>query len=132
MRYSSYEFYSLLRDCYFHPSRNKEYPCEMMKRKTKAALITLWNTEHLKILGKEYDGDAIRRILIDEMMPEDVDRAVSFYMHRVADKTVLNLSITIFLSVILRETIIDLMYRYHEHGEIPVDAYVTVTLELTA
>ena len=132
MRYSSYEFYSLLRDCYFHPSRNKEYPCEMMKRKMKAALITLWNTEHLKVLGKEYDGEDIRRILIDEMMPEDVDRAVSFYMHRVADKTVLNLSITIFLSVILRETIIDLMYRYHEHGEIPVDAYVTVTLELTA
>mgnify|MGYP006969237177 CR=1 FL=1 len=59
MRSSSYEFYSLLRDCYFHPSRNKEYPCEMMKRKTKAALITLWNTEHLKILGKEYNGDKI-------------------------------------------------------------------------
>ena len=132
MRYSSYEFYSLLRDCYFHPSRNMEYPCELMKRKTKAALITLWNTEHLKVLGKEYDGDTIRRILIDEMMPEDVDRAVEFYMHRVAEKTVLNLSITIFLSVILRETIINLMCRYHEHGEIPVDAYVTVTLELTA
>ena len=104
----------------------------MMKRKTKAALVTLWNTEHLKILGKEYDGDAIRRILIDEMMPEDVDRAVEFYMHRVAEKTVLNLSITIFLSVILSDKIIDLMYRYHEYGEIPVDAYVTVTLELTA
>ena len=132
MRYSSYEFYSLLRDCYFHPSRNKKYPCELMKRKTKAALITLWNTEHLKVLGKEYEGNAIRRILIDEMMPEDVDRAVEFYMHRVADKMVLNLSITISLSVILREMIIDLMYRYHEHGEIPVDAYVTVTLELTA
>ena len=132
MRYSSYEFYSLLRDCYFHPSRNKEYPCEMMKRKTKAALITLWNIEYLKILGKEYDGEDIRRILIDEMMPEDIDRAVEFYMHRVADKTVLNLSITIFLSVILREMIIDLMYRFYEHGEIPVDAYVTVTLELTA
>lgn len=132
MRYTSFEFYSLLRDCYFHPSRNKEYPCEMMKRQTKAALITLWNTEHLKILGKEYDGDTIRRILIDEMMPEDVDRAVEFYMHRVADKTVLNLSITIFLSVILSDKIIDLMYRFYEHGEIPVDACVTVTLELTA
>ena len=132
MRYMSSRFYSLLRDCYFYPSRNKEYPCEMMKRKTKAALVTLWNTEHLKVLGKEYEGNAIRRILIDEMMPEDVDRAVEFYMHRVADKMVLNLSITISLSVILREMIIDLMYRYHEHGEIPVDAYVTVTLELTA
>ena len=104
----------------------------MMKRKTKAALITLWNTEHLKVLGKEYNGEDIRRILIDEMMPEDVDRAVEFYMHRVAEKTVLNLSITIFLSVILSNKIIDLMYRYYEHGEIPVDAYVTVTLELTA
>ena len=132
MRYSSFEFYCLLHDCYFHPSRNKEYPCEMMKIKTKAALVTLWNTDHLKILGKEYDGDDIRRILVNEMMPEDIDRAVSFYMHRVADKTVLNLSITIFLSVILRETIIDLMYRYYERGEIPVDAYVTGTLELTA
>ena len=132
MRYTSSRFYSLLRDCYFYPSRNKEYPCEMMKRKTKAALVTLWNTEHLKVLGKEYEGNAIRRILIDEMMPEDVDRAVEFYMHRVADKTVLNLSITIFLSVILSDKIIDMMYRYHEHGEIPVDAYVTVTLELTA
>ena len=104
----------------------------MMKCKTKAALITLWNTDHLKILGKEYDDDTIRRILIDEMMPEDVDRAVEFYLHRVAEKTVLNLSITIFLSVILSDKIIDLMYCYYEHGEIPVDAYVTVTLELTA
>ena len=67
-----------------------------------------------------------------EMMPEEVDRAVESYMHRVADKTVLNLSITIFLSLILGDKIIDLMYRFYEHGEIPVDAYVTVTLELTA
>ena len=41
-----------------------------------------------------------------------------------------DLSITIFLSVILSDKIIDLMYLFYEHCEIPVDAYVTVTLEL--
>lgn len=132
MSYSSREFCRILRDCYFHPDNLKNYPSEMMMQKTKAALILLWNQKCLEICGRRYNREFIRRFMLDEMMPEDITRAISYYMHRVKEKTIPSLSVTIFLSVLLSKVITDMEFRCHEYGESPFDAYLTETVEQIA
>lgn len=132
MSYSSREFCQILRDCYFHPDNLKNYPSEMMMQKTRAALILLWNLEHLEICGRKYNRDFFRQLMIDEMMPEDITRAISYYMHRVKEKTIPSLSVTIFLSVLLSDVITNMEFRCHEYGEIPFDVCVAVKVELIA
>ena len=132
MSYLSREFCRILRECYFHPDNLKSYPSETMMQKTRAALILLWNLEHLEICGKRYNREFIRRLMLNEMMPEDVTRAISYYMHRVKEKTIPSLSVTIFLSVLLSDAITDMEFRYHEYGELPFESSVTVTVELIA
>ena len=70
--------------------------------------------------------------MIDEMMPEDITRAISYYVHCVKEKTIPSLSVTIFLSVLLSDVITNMEFRYHEYGEIPFDVCVTVKVELIA
>ena len=132
MSYSSREFCRILRECYFHPDNLKRYPSETKMQKTRAALILLWNLEHLEICGKRYDRDFIRRLMLNEMMPEDITRTIFYYVHRVNEKTIPSLSVTIFLSVLLSDAITDMEFRYHEYGEIPFDVCVTVKVELIA
>ena len=74
----------------------------------------------------------IRRLILDDTIPEDVTRAISYYMHRVKEKTIPSLSVTIFLSVLLSEVITDMEFHYHEHGESPFKSCVTVTVDLIA
>ena len=132
MSYLSCEFCRILRECYFHPDNLKSYPSETMMQKTRAALILLWNLEHLEFCGRRYNRDFIRQLMIDEMMPEDITSAISYYMHRVKEKTIPSLSVTIFLSVLLSDAITDMEFRYHEYGELPFESCVTVTVDLIA
>ena len=132
MSYSSREFCRILRECYFHPDNLKSYPSETMMQKTRAALILLWNLEHLEICGKRYNLEFIRHLMLNEMMPEDITRAISYYMHRVKEKTIPSLSVTIFLSVLLSEVITDMEFRCHEYGESPLESCVPFTVELIA
>lgn len=76
--------------------------------------------------------DFIRRLMLNEMMPEDITRTISYYVHRVNEKTIPSLSVTIFLSVLLSDAITDMEFRYHEYGEITFDVCVTVKVELIA
>ena len=70
--------------------------------------------------------------MLNEMMPEDITRAISYYMHHVKKKTIPSLSVTIFLSVLLNDTITDMEFRYHEYGESPFNVCAAVTDELIA
>ena len=132
MSYSSREFCRILRECYFHPDNLKSYPSAMMVQKTRAALILLWNLEHLEICGKRYNREYIRRLMLNEMMPEDITRAISYYMHHVKEKTIPRLSVTIFLSVLLSDAITDMEFRYYEYRKLPLESCVTVTVEQIA
>ena len=132
MSYSSREFFQILRECYFHPDNLKNYPSETMVQKTRAALILLWNLEHLEICGKRYNREFIRRLMLNEMMPEDITRAISHYMHRVKEKTIPSLSVTFFLSILLSDVITDMKFRCHEYSESPFESCATVTVGLIA
>ena len=77
--YADDELEFWLDECYFHPSRDKEYPTSAIKRLAKCAMQLLWDTERLNLFGVSYDNQDIRKIMIEEMMPEDIDMAVSVF-----------------------------------------------------
>ncbi len=70
----TYEFRELLRNCYFHPSR--EYPSMAVKLRARMAMSFLWQTSEIAIGNFRFSQADIRRILIDEMMPEHLDMAI--------------------------------------------------------
>ncbi|MDD4414808.1 MAG: hypothetical protein PHR14_09760 [Oscillospiraceae bacterium] len=71
-----------LDECYFHPSKDKEYPSVAMKKFTRYAMRSLWGAEEINVFGLHYSNQDIRRIMIEEMTPEYIDTAVSMFKHR--------------------------------------------------
>lgn len=74
------EFYYYLDECYFHPERDKDYPSEAIKNLARKAMEILWDKSEITVEGITYKNEQIKRKLIDEMMPEILDRAVEVYL----------------------------------------------------
>ena len=72
-----FEYY--LDECYFHPERDKEFSSETEKKLARNAMERLWNKDKIEVGGVIYSNEEIRRKLINEMMPEILDRAVEVY-----------------------------------------------------
>ena len=73
-RYSNKDFYDLMRNCYFHPSR--KYPSDAVKFVASLAMIYLWEQSEIKADGKRFSQAEIRALIVEEMTPEDLDRAI--------------------------------------------------------
>ena len=73
-RYSNKDFYDLMRNCYFHPSR--KYPSDAVKFVASLAMIYLWEQSEIKADGKRFSQADIRALIVEEMTPEDLDRAI--------------------------------------------------------
>ncbi len=71
--YQNDELFPLLKDCYFHPSREGNYKTDDLKSQLIFAMITLWKSEKIDCFGKTFFNRAIRNIIINEMMPEHLD-----------------------------------------------------------
>ena len=113
MMYTYRKYLYLLRNAYFHPSRDKSYPSEAVKNMTFRAMQILWQLDCLYALGKFFDGDAIHHLLIEELMPDDVDMALSYFLHRCYDRSVYTLALLIFHAMLLRDEVYDDMLRAH-------------------
>ena len=111
MRYTSYEFYCILNDCYFHPDNLKNYPSKAIMRKARIALIKLWNTQRLKIFGIHIPNSVIRYVLLNEMMPEHVIKAISFFMKHSKRKTVFDFAVIIFLVALSSEKVAEIKFN---------------------
>lgn len=74
------EFYYYLDECFFHPERDKDYPSEAVKNLARTAMEILWDKSEITVEGITYKNEQIKRKLIDEMMPEILDRAVEVYL----------------------------------------------------
>ena len=74
-------FLRLLRECYFHPSRDEAFPSLKMKRMAHTAMLLLWEKDMILLLGKTYGRKQIRHSMILRMMPEHLDEAVNFFVH---------------------------------------------------
>ncbi len=79
MDYNTEQFYYYLDECYFHPERDKEFSSETEKKLARKAMELLWNKESINVNNVTYSNEEIRQKLLDEMMPEILDRAVEVY-----------------------------------------------------
>ncbi len=70
------DFNKILNSCYFHPER--EYPSMIIKLRARMAMTLLWQASEITVRNFKFKQKDIRRILIDEMMPEDLDRAIEY------------------------------------------------------
>ena len=73
-QYTRMDFYVLLYKCYFHPSR--EYPNERVKFLAELAMLYLWDTSQITVWGIAFKRDFVRHKIIEEMTPDDLDRAI--------------------------------------------------------
>lgn len=113
MMYTYRKYLYLLRNAYFHPSRDSRYPSEAVKDMTFRAMQMLWQFRGLYALGKFFDSDEIHRLLIEELMPDDVDMALSYFLHRSYDGSAYTLALLIFHAMLLRDKVYEDMLRAH-------------------
>ena len=60
-------FLRLLRECYFHPSRDAAFPSPEMKRMAHTAMLLLWEKDVILLFGNAYGRKQIRRSMIFRM-----------------------------------------------------------------
>ena len=113
MMYTYRKYLYLLRNAYFHPSRDKSYPSEAVKDMTFRAMQLLWQFRDLYALGKFFDSDEIHSLLIEELMPDDVDMALSYFLHRCYDGSAYTLALLIFHAMLLRDEVYEDMICAH-------------------
>ncbi len=104
-------FLRLLRECYFHPSRDEAFPSPKMKRMAHTAMLLLWEKDMILLLGKTYGRKQIRRSMILRMMPEHLDEAVNFFVHSQELTTVDHLAELIFACIIHGDTLTDIQFE---------------------
>lgn len=134
MMYNYRKYLYLLRNAYFHPSRDKCYPSEAVKDMTFRAMQLLWQFRGMYALGKFFDSDEIHRLLIEELMPDDVDMALSYFLRRCYDGSAYTLALLIFHSMLLRDEVYENMLRAHFpewfENRTPEDSLCCVTVQI--
>lgn len=109
-------FLRLLRECYFHPSRDEAFPSLKMKRMARTAMLLLWEKDMILLLGKTYGRKQIRHSMILRMMPEHLDEAVNFFVHSQELTTVDHLAELIFACIIHDDTLTDIQFERNFGG----------------
>ena len=118
--YADDELDDLLANCYFHPSRDKKYFRKSIKHFAHYAMRLLWNTRELNLLGKGYGNRDIRRIMIEEMVPEDLDFAITLYcsyLPKTTSNTINVLAFLIFVSVMIRNDTVNALFKSSPVGK---------------
>ena len=132
--YTYRKYLYLLRNAYFHPSRDKCYSSEAVKDMTFRAMQILWQLDGLYALGKFFDSDEIHRLLVEELMPDDVDMALSYFLHRCYDGSAYTLALLIFHAMLLRDEVYEDMLRAHFQewfeNRTPEDLLCHVTVQI--
>ena len=109
MRKECKDFFLLLSECYFHPER--AYPNKRVKHFAKRAMISLWRRKRITVWSITFEREFIRDLIINKMMPEDLDRAVA-EAERKRWRMSLNDFVELkFVSVLLGEKIVDIQFR---------------------
>ena len=93
-------FLAQLENCYFAPSRRDLFPNATMYQMARSAMLLLWNADEIELLEIRYDNEAIRKIIMTEMMPQHLDHAVKRFMQMPQMKSERQLAELIFYSII--------------------------------
>lgn len=109
-----FKFY--LDECYFHSERDKEFSSKTEKQLARKAMEFLWNKPSITISGITYQKQEIRKKLLDEMMPEILDRAVELYRNAKDVKSETPyLASCIFRTLIDYDAYIERLFRQHNY-----------------
>ena len=109
MRKECRNFFFLLSACYFHPER--KYSSEQVKELAMRAMISLWKRKIITVWSIEFEREFIRDLIINKMMPEDLDRAIAEAERKRWRIPFDDFVELIFVSVLLGEKIVDIQFR---------------------
>ena len=109
MRKECKDFFFLLSACYFHPER--VYPNKRVKYFAKRAMISLWMRKRITVWSIDFEREYIRDLIINKMMPEDLDRAIAEAERKRWRISFGDFVELIFISVLLGDAIVDIQFR---------------------
>lgn len=112
---ADFTFLRLICECCFHPSRDASFPSLKAKWMAQSAMFMLWEKNIIFLFGKIYGKRMIRSVIIEQMMPEHLDKAVNFFVHSKELTTVEHLAELIFACIVHDGTLTDIQFE-HDFG----------------
>ena len=109
MRKECKDFFFLLSACYFHSER--KYSCEQVKELAMRAMISLWLRKRITVWSITFEREFIRDLIINKMMPEDLDRAITEAERKRWQISFEDFVELVFVSVLLGDAIVDIQFR---------------------
>ena len=109
MRNECKDFFFLLSACYFHPER--KYSSEQVRKLAMRAMISLWKRKRITVWSIEFDREFIRDLIINKMMPENLDRAIAEAERKRWRISFDDFVELIFVFVLLGEAILDVQFK---------------------
>ena len=109
MRKECRDFFFLLSACYFHPER--AYPNKRIKCFAKRAMIALWMRKSINVWSIDFEREFIRDLIINKMMPEDLDRAIAEAERKRRRISFDDFVEMIVVSVLLGDAIVDIQFK---------------------
>ena len=109
MRKECRDFFFLLFACYFHPER--KYSSEQVKELAMRAMISLWLRKRITVWSITFEREFIRDLIINKMMPEDLDRAIAEAKRKRWQISFEDFVELIFISVLLGDTIVNIQFE---------------------
>ena len=109
MRKECRDFFFLLSACYFH--RERKYSSEEVKELAKQAMISLWRRKRITVWSITFEREFIRDLIINKMMPEDLDRAIAESERKRWRISFDDFVEMIFVSVLLGDAIVNIQFE---------------------
>ena len=119
---SEIRFVKELKDCYFH--KDKKYESNEIKQKALEAMLMLWNADNVEYDGYVYSQDMIRNMMLNKMMPEELDDAIRRWKEH-GETSAEQLYRQLFLTVVLANAL-ELFHKVMRGESIPIECEIKV------
>ena len=110
------EFLALLDNCYFAPCRRSKFSSAALYQMSRNAMLLLWNADEIELFEIRYDNEAIRSMILNEMMPKHLDHAVRRFMQMPQLQSERQLAELIFHCIIF-DGIDDLLFAAEDYSK---------------
>ena len=121
-KFSIIRFVKELKDCYFH--RDRKYENNDIKQKALEAMLMLWNADNVECCGYIYSQDMIRNMMLNKMMPEELDDAIRRWKGN-GETSAEQLYHHLFLTVVLANAL-ELFHKVMRGESIPIECEIKV------
>lgn len=117
---SEIRFVKELKDCYFH--KDRKYENAEIKQKALEAMLMLWNADNVECCGYTYSQDMIRNMMLNKMMPEELDDAIRRWKEH-GETSAEQLYRQLFLTVVLANAL-ELFHKVMRCECIPIECEI--------